>query len=99
MQNIGPPPFSLLLSVCHCRMPIDALLLTTTNHHVCHDNNLYATAFGIKRVYFAAANKDYKLDCNEGDKPNCVQECSREFPSDPLAVKECTGAVERAYSV
>ncbi len=80
-------------------MPFDPGLFASTNHHSHESSDPLASSFGIKRIYFAASNKDYKLDCNEGDKENCTQECAREFPGDALATKECGNAVERAYSL
>ncbi|KAF4685552.1 hypothetical protein FOZ60_006380 [Perkinsus olseni] len=58
-----------------------------------------STAFGIKRIYFAANNKDWKLDCNSGDQQDCISECQREFKGDALATHECVASVQRAYSM
>ncbi|KAF4668700.1 hypothetical protein FOZ61_005952 [Perkinsus olseni] len=76
-----------------------ALMTAFTSTGDAHRSGPLTTAFGIKRIYFAANNKDWKLDCNSGDQQDCISECQREFKGDALATHECIASVQRAYSM
>ncbi|KAF4678293.1 hypothetical protein FOL47_000022 [Perkinsus chesapeaki] len=79
--------------------PHHSIASTFASSTMCHHNDPLSTAFGIKRIYFAANNKDWKLDCNSGDEQDCISECQREFKGDALATHECVASVQRAYSM